>query len=107
VPGHDYMARPRRKLSVNSLFRQKQKRASRRASSTNSCTGAGFLCASAADAATRTDCSGILQKIGVVATSALGPCVGHLEHETLTAGHFMAEEAPGDVVDAVRALVKR
>ncbi|OUS93856.1 alpha/beta fold hydrolase [Rhodococcus sp. NCIMB 12038] len=30
-----------------------------------------------------------------------------LVHGTLTAGHFMAEEAPGDVVDAVRALVKR
>ncbi|MBC2640994.1 MULTISPECIES: alpha/beta fold hydrolase [unclassified Rhodococcus (in: high G+C Gram-positive bacteria)] len=30
-----------------------------------------------------------------------------LVHETLTAGHFMAEEAPREVVDAVRALVKR
>lgn len=30
-----------------------------------------------------------------------------LEHRTLSAGHFMAEEAPTDVVDAIRALLKR
>ena len=30
-----------------------------------------------------------------------------LVHDTLMAGHFMAEEAPGEIVDALRALVKR
>ena len=30
-----------------------------------------------------------------------------LVHDTLAAGHFMAEEAPGDIVDALRALLKR
>ncbi|MBV6760491.1 alpha/beta fold hydrolase [Rhodococcus opacus] len=30
-----------------------------------------------------------------------------LVHDTVTAGHFMAEEAPGDVVEALRALLKR
>ncbi|MDT2004979.1 alpha/beta hydrolase [Rhodococcus opacus] len=30
-----------------------------------------------------------------------------LVHDTLTAGHFMAEEAPGEIIDALRALVKR
>ncbi|MFD9666328.1 hypothetical protein ACFWAY_32715 [Rhodococcus sp. NPDC059968] len=30
-----------------------------------------------------------------------------LVHDTLTAGHFMAEEAPGEIVDALRALVMR
>ncbi|WP_327651729.1 alpha/beta hydrolase [Micromonospora aurantiaca] len=30
-----------------------------------------------------------------------------LEHRTTTAGHFMAEEAPGEVAGALRALLKR
>ncbi|MBO4141536.1 alpha/beta hydrolase [Micromonospora tulbaghiae] len=30
-----------------------------------------------------------------------------LEHRTTTAGHFMAEEAPGEVAEALRALLKR
>ncbi|MFC0450300.1 alpha/beta fold hydrolase [Rhodococcus jostii] len=30
-----------------------------------------------------------------------------LVHDTLTAGHFMAEEAPVEIIDALRALVKR
>ncbi|MEN0140541.1 MAG: alpha/beta hydrolase [Rhodococcus sp. (in: high G+C Gram-positive bacteria)] len=30
-----------------------------------------------------------------------------LVHDTLAAGHFMAEEAPGEIVDALRTLVKR
>ncbi|MEH0828077.1 MULTISPECIES: alpha/beta fold hydrolase [unclassified Micromonospora] len=30
-----------------------------------------------------------------------------LEHRTTTAGHFMAEEAPGEIADALRALLKR
>ncbi|WP_435152980.1 alpha/beta fold hydrolase [Micromonospora aurantiaca (nom. illeg.)] len=30
-----------------------------------------------------------------------------LEHRTTTAGHFMAEEAPGEIAEALRALVKR
>ncbi|TQC50267.1 alpha/beta hydrolase [Rhodococcus sp. WS4] len=30
-----------------------------------------------------------------------------LVHDTLTAGHFMAEEAPQQIIDALRALVKR
>ncbi|MFE2614400.1 alpha/beta fold hydrolase [Micromonospora chalcea] len=30
-----------------------------------------------------------------------------LEHRTTTAGHFMAEEAPGEISEALRALLKR
>ncbi|MEU7759019.1 alpha/beta fold hydrolase [Micromonospora aurantiaca (nom. illeg.)] len=30
-----------------------------------------------------------------------------LEHRTTTAGHFMAEEAPGEIAEALRALLKR
>ncbi|MDW3846353.1 alpha/beta hydrolase [Micromonospora sp. BRA006-A] len=30
-----------------------------------------------------------------------------LEHRTTTAGHFMAEEAPGEITEALRALLKR
>ncbi|MGY4908431.1 alpha/beta fold hydrolase [Micromonospora aurantiaca (nom. illeg.)] len=30
-----------------------------------------------------------------------------LEHRTTTAGHFMAEEAPGEIAEALRALFKR
>lgn len=30
-----------------------------------------------------------------------------LEHRTLSAGHFMAEEAPAEVVEAIRTLLKR
>ncbi|MEV5632297.1 alpha/beta fold hydrolase [Micromonospora tulbaghiae] len=30
-----------------------------------------------------------------------------LEHRTTTAGHFMAEETPGEIADALRALLKR
>jgi haloacetate dehalogenase len=30
-----------------------------------------------------------------------------LDHRTVTSGHFMAEEAPGEVIAAVRALLAR
>ncbi len=30
-----------------------------------------------------------------------------LEHRTTTAGHFMAEEAPAEVVESIRALLSR
>jgi thioesterase domain-containing protein len=30
-----------------------------------------------------------------------------LEHQTVTCGHFMAEEAPGEVVKALRDLLTR
>ncbi|WP_228973212.1 alpha/beta fold hydrolase [Streptomyces sp. DH12] len=45
--------------------------------------------------------------LGYEAAALWGAWAGKLHHSTVSAGHFMAEEAPADVVEALRGLLKR
>jgi pimeloyl-ACP methyl ester carboxylesterase len=45
--------------------------------------------------------------LGFDAAGLWKPWAADLEHQTLTSGHFMAEEAPADIVRALRALLAR
>ncbi|MFD6100906.1 alpha/beta fold hydrolase [Nocardiopsis flavescens] len=46
-------------------------------------------------------------QLGYDAAGLWGAWAPDLEHRTLDAGHFMAESAPEEIVDALRALLKR
>ncbi|WP_432496155.1 alpha/beta fold hydrolase [Kineococcus gypseus] len=46
-------------------------------------------------------------QLGFDAAALWRPWAPDLEHLTTTAGHFMAEEAPGEVVEVIRALARR
>ncbi|MFD7660799.1 alpha/beta fold hydrolase, partial [Actinosynnema sp. NPDC059797] len=45
--------------------------------------------------------------LGYDATARWRTWVDDLEHTTVSCGHFMAEEAPADIVKALRDLVDR